>query len=103
MLAVPPPVRLCSRTVVLSGPISATSRSPWKVWVMPTLTLTLAIVIELGTLIVLVTPVVLLSGIARPGVDEKVRTWLLPTLQALVVAVAWAELPEAQAPTAWTT
>jgi hypothetical protein len=88
---------------VLSGPINATSRSPWKVWVMPTLTLTLVIVIELATLIVLVTPVVLLSGIARAGEAEKVRTWLPPPLQALVVAEAWAELPEVQAPTAWTT
>src|SRR3954469_13416334 len=101
MLSVPAPVWLCSRTVVLSGPISATSRSPWKVWVMPTLTLTLVIVIELATLIVLVTPVVLLSGIASAGEAEKVRTWLVA--QALVVAEAWAELPEAQEPTAWTT
>src|SRR6185295_7933155 len=102
MLSAEPPVWLWSRTVVLSGPISATSRSPWKVWVMPTLTLTLVMVIELGTLIVLVTPVVLLSGMARPGEALKVRTWLVE--QALVVAVAWEELPEAQVPfDAWTT
>src|SRR6185295_12256729 len=99
MLSAEPPVRLCSRTVVPSGPIRATSRSPWKVWVMPTLTLTLVRVIAVATLIVLVTPVVLLSGIARPGVAEEVRTWLPPPEQALVVAVAWAELAEAQAAT----
>ena len=51
---------------------------------MPTLTLTLVMVIELGTLIVLVVPVVLLSGIAAAGEDEKVRTWLVPPLHALV-------------------
>src|SRR5918996_1426334 len=101
MLSVPEPVRLWRRTVVLSGPISATSRSPWKVWVMSTRTLRLVIVPVAGTLIVLVTPVVLLSGIARAGAAEKPRTWL--PAQALVVAEAWAELPEAQEPTAWTT
>src|SRR6185295_2683381 len=99
MLSVPPPVRLCSRTVVLSGPISATSRSPWKVWVMPTVTLTLVMVIELGTLIVLVTPVVLLSGIATAGAAEKVRTWLpVPEVQLVVTKAEQVPLQESVPP-----
>src|SRR3954449_11687514 len=98
MLSVPPPVRLCSSTVVLSGPISATSRSPWKVWVMPTLTLTLVMVIELGTLIVLVTPVVLLSGIATAGEAGKVRTWLPPEVQLVVTKAEQVPLQESVPP-----
>jgi hypothetical protein len=65
---------------------------------MPTVTLTLVIVCEVATLIVLVTPVVLLSGIASAGVAEEVITALPPTGQVLVVAETWAELADSQVP-----
>src|SRR5258705_53850 len=58
--------------------MSDTSRSPWYVCVMPTRTRRLAIVPVAPTVIVFVTPVVLLSGIARFGEDVNVSTALPP-------------------------
>src|SRR4051794_41814667 len=62
--SLPLPVRLTRPTVVPSGPVSSTLRSPSKVWVIwSSETVRPLTAPAVGTLIVDVTPAVLLSGI----------------------------------------
>src|SRR5262245_9053491 len=76
MLSAEPPVMLWRITWVPAGEMSVTRRSPIQVCVRLAVTATLAIVWEAATFSVLVTPVALLSGMARFAVVRKERTWL---------------------------